>query len=277
MTTDSLPLLVTFDGEARSGKGTVVQATKDYLRDVCGYKVMLIDSGQVFRVLVVAIARAGIDIEDPAAIDVFLRNEDELKHCAELVHDVYHMPKDEREALLYTAQVNEDAAKVGARPLAQEFKDKLLRRWLHKAADEGYQVVLHDGRALQELGSLFESEGLCRYILGFYFICDPKMSARRTLGYAATPYDELPDTRRAEVDETAAHITVRNDRDATREVHPLVRPTDATVVTLPEVPPLANGGQRIMAVMDTSAEMTKEEMTVPVQELVGRIVAIEKN
>ena len=49
-----IPKLITFDGEARSGKGTIVQATKDYLRDECGYHVMLIDAGQVFRVLVVA-------------------------------------------------------------------------------------------------------------------------------------------------------------------------------------------------------------------------------
>jgi len=66
---NSLPKLVTFDGEARSGKGTVVGLVKDYLRDVEGYSVMFIDAGQVFRVLVVAITRAGVDIESPAEVD----------------------------------------------------------------------------------------------------------------------------------------------------------------------------------------------------------------
>jgi len=70
-----LPKLVTFDGEARSGKGTIVQTTKDYLRDECGYEVMLIDAGQVFRVLVVGATRAGVDVNDPGAIDAFLADE----------------------------------------------------------------------------------------------------------------------------------------------------------------------------------------------------------
>ena len=69
-----LQKLVTFDGEARSGKGTVVQATKDYLRDECGYSVMLIDAGQVFRVLVVGATRAGVDMDNPDAIDAFLHS-----------------------------------------------------------------------------------------------------------------------------------------------------------------------------------------------------------
>ena len=43
-----LPKLITFDGDARSGKGTIVSLVKDYLRDVDHRKVMLIDAGQVF-------------------------------------------------------------------------------------------------------------------------------------------------------------------------------------------------------------------------------------
>ena len=48
-----LPKLVTFDGDARSGKGTIVSLVKDYVRDELHKSVMLIDAGQVFRVLVV--------------------------------------------------------------------------------------------------------------------------------------------------------------------------------------------------------------------------------
>ena len=76
--TDFLPpRLITFDGEARSGKGTIVQFTKDYLRDELGLKVMLIDRGQTFRTLVVAATRAGVDLDDAEAIeDMAVRGND---------------------------------------------------------------------------------------------------------------------------------------------------------------------------------------------------------
>jgi cytidylate kinase len=74
MNQNMVPKVVTFDGEARSGKGTIAQATKDYLRDECGYEVMLIDRGQTFRVLVVAAANAGVDLDAPEAIDAKILN-----------------------------------------------------------------------------------------------------------------------------------------------------------------------------------------------------------
>lgn len=141
-----LPKLITFDGEARSGKGTIVQTTKDVLRDELGYKTMLIDAGQVFRCLVVAAANAGIDLENPDAIDAFLSDEESAHACVEFVKLVYHMDKDQRDALLYTNEVGANSAKIGARPLSQSFKDELLRKWLHDAAKEGYEVVLLDGQ-----------------------------------------------------------------------------------------------------------------------------------
>ena len=190
---NNLPKLVTFDGEARSGKGTVVGLVKDYLRDIEGYNVMFIDAGQVFRVLVVAITRAGVDIDSPKAIDVYLEKDENVAACVQLVKDVYHMPKDERDALLYTNEVGVNSAKVGARPLSQTFKDNLLRKWLHDARIEGFEVVLLDGRALEETGEMLEREGFCKYVLGLFFVCDPIVSAQRTLGRMPKPYDELDD------------------------------------------------------------------------------------
>ena len=70
--TNPLPKLVTFDGDARSGKGTIVSLVKDYIRDELSLPVMLIDAGQVFRVLVVMMQEYGVDLDDPAAIDAFL-------------------------------------------------------------------------------------------------------------------------------------------------------------------------------------------------------------
>lgn len=269
MTENSLPKLVTFDGEARSGKGTIVQATKDYLRDECGYKVMLIDAGQVFRVLVVGASKAGVDMENAAEIDEFLGNDSEAEKCVQLVKDVYHMDKDERDALLYTNEVGANSAKIGARPLSQAFKDELLKKWLRDAATEGYEVVLLDGRALEEAGLMLANEGLCDFIMGLYFVCDATVGARRTLGYAATSYDDLSDIERTEVDELVAQINARNEADRNRAVQPIVRPVGAPVFKLPNTAEFAASSERYMATIDTSGDMTKLEMALPVAEIVA--------
>jgi len=269
---NNLPRLVTFDGEARSGKGTVVQAVKDYLRDECDYKVMLIDAGQVFRVLVVAVGRAGIDIDNPAAIDAFLADEHNAEASVQLVKDVYHMTKLERNALLYTNEVGRNSAKIGARPLSQEFKDMLLRKWLRDARTEGYQIVLLDGRALEETGSMLEREGLCDFAAHFYFVCDPVVGARRTLGFAATLYEDLPYNDKRAVDELVAQIKERNEADRRRVVQPIVLPDNAVTFRLPAIPDNVPQNTRPAAIIDTSNDITIDEMTLPVARYVANLL-----
>lgn len=272
--TGELPKLITFDGEARSGKGTVVQATKDYLRDECGYKVMLIDAGQVFRVLVVAATRAGIDLTDSDALDSFLADPVEIEECVQFVKAVYHMEKTERDALLYTNEVGANSAVVGARPLSQHFKDELLKKWLHDARIEGYQVVLLDGRTLEQAGKILESEGLCDFVLGLYFICDPIVGARRTLGFAGTSYDELNEDEQQSVDELVLQINERNRKDKERSTQPIAPPVGAPTYILPTVTISETKSKRLMAIVDSSAEISKDAMTSPVAKLVAKIIKI---
>lgn len=264
---------MTFDGEARTGKGTIVQATKDFLRDELGYKVMLIDRGQTFRVLVVAATRAGVNLDDPTAIDAFLEGEQNVAACVQFVKDVYHMNKSERDGLLYTNQVGESSAKVGARPASQEFVANLTKKWLHDAGNEGFEAVLVDGRALETIAQEMEAEGLCDYRAGLYFICDEYVGARRTLGFATTQYEDLPTDQRAEVDELVEQIKARNQRDFERDVEPLVRPT-APTIALPnsiDHDAIRQQNGRYMAVIDTSADMTKEKMTASVLNLMRAV------
>ncbi|HMS93592.1 MAG TPA: (d)CMP kinase [Candidatus Saccharibacteria bacterium] len=272
MTDFPLPRLITFDGEARSGKGTIVQFTKDYLRDELNLKTMLIDRGQTFRTLVVAAARAGIDLDDADAIDAYLSDPDVVANCVQFVKDVYHMSKDERDALLYTNEVGENSAKIGARPASQAFVANLTKKWLHDADNEGYEVVLIDGRALEAISREMDDEGLCHYRLGLYFICDGVVGARRTLGYAATPYDQLTDDQREEVDVLVGQIAVRNQRDFDRDVERLVRP-DAPLLKVPELVGVEMiSSNQPMAVIDTSAEVSKVDMSLPVAKLVAHYV-----
>lgn len=272
MTTDNpLPILITFDGEARSGKGTIVQSVKDHLSKIAGHKVMLIDAGQVFRVLVVASVRAQVDLDDPTAIDTFLGNDKNIQDCVQLVKDVYHMPKEERDSLLYTNEVGHSSAKIGARPLSQSFKDELLKRWLSDARTDNYDIVLLDGRALEEVGGVLENEGLCDFRLGLYFICDPIVGARRTLGYADRSYDDLDADEKTSVEELVSQINARNIADEKRAVQPLVRPANVTVSQLPLIVQ-SDSTNRPMYLLDTSAQMSKEEMSSPVITLVARYI-----
>ena len=270
---NDLPKLVTFDGEARSGKGTVVGLVKDYLRDVEGYNVMFIDAGQVFRVLVVAITRAGVDIESPEAIDAYLSDDANVAACVQLVKDVYHMPKAERDALLYTNEVGVNSAKVGARPLSQVFKDNLLRKWLHDARAEGFEVVLLDGRALEETGAMLEREGLCSYVLGLFFVCDPVVSAQRTLGRMPKPYEELTGDFKEQVDKLVEQIKERNRADHERAVQPVVMPKGAPRYIVTEVPDeIEFYNERPMVVIDRSPEIPFDIMAVPTAKLVAHYI-----
>jgi cytidylate kinase len=262
------PILITFDGEARSGKGTIVQATKDYIRDTLGHKVMLIDAGQVFRVLVVAATRAGVDLTDAVAVDAFLADDTNIHASVQLVKDVYHMQKSERDALLYTNAVGIGSAQVGARPLSQDFKDLLLRGWLKDAHNDGFEVVLLDGRALGEVGHSLEREGLCDFRLGLYFICNAVVGARRTLGFAGIAYEALEPVQKSAVDELIIQIDVRNEADEKRPVQQLVRPHDTPISHLPHIEQASDSTPPIY-LLDTSADMTKDEMSRPVMELVS--------
>lgn len=265
-----LPKLVTFDGEARSGKGTVVGLVKDYLRDECGRNVMLIDTGQVFRVLAVAIVRAGIDIDSPDAIDAYLANTEAMAANIQFVKDVYRMSKQEREALIYTSEVGVNSAKVGARPLSQRFKDDLQRKWLRDARAEGYDTVLLDGRALEETGEMLEREGLCQYVLGLFFICDPVVSAQRTLGLVPVQYSDLDLAIRGEVDALVRQIEVRNAADRERVAQPVRLPENAPQYMAAAVPEVLPSRQpRPMAIIDRSVEMPLDQMALPIAKMIA--------
>lgn len=274
MNDKKVPLLVTFDGEARSGKGTIVQRTKDYLRDECGYKVMLIDRGQAFRVLVVAAERDGVNLDDPTAIDAYLADEATIARCVQFVKDVYYLPKDERDALLYTGQVSADSAKVGARPTSQAFVKMLTKKWVSDAAKDGFSVVLIDGRALSGIAKEMDAEGLCDYRLGLFFVCEATVGARRTLGYATTPYVKLADDERQAVDAFVTQITERNRLDSERDVERLVRPDGAKTYIVPSMPEMTVTGDEVpQYIIDTSAELTKDAMSLPVARFVADVLA----
>lgn len=272
MTSGQRPKLITFDGEARSGKGTIAHYVKRSLQSQ-DINVMLTDRGQVFRVLVVAATKQQVDFDNASELDAFLSDQENLASVTRFVKDVYHMPHEERDALLYTKEVGENSAKMGGRPLAQDFSISLMEKWFRDAGDEGIEVILLDGRSLEKKGVNLEAQGLCEYVLGLYFICDPVVGARRTLGYADKTFDELSDSEKEQVNDLVRQIFERNKADMTRDVQRLERPDEALAVTLPDVPVVTDGVSRPMYVIDTSAEMTKDQMCEPIARLIDVVLA----
>lgn len=266
-----LPLLFTFDGQARSGKGTIIHAIK---RDLLGRNVnaMLVDTGQIFRVLAVFAVNHGVDVDSPDKLNVFLSNETMLTEATQFIKDVYHMDHAHRDALIYTNEVSENSAKLGARPKSQEFKDKLILKWMKDAGIEGVEVVLMDGRAMRPTGEMLLAKGLCDYRMGFYFLCDPLMGARRTLGYADIPYERLGDTEREEVDRLVVQVAARNKADMERAVQPLKEPENAPKFELPKLDYEPKNDGLEMIIIDTSADITKEDMTEPFIRLFEKII-----
>lgn len=268
-TMEQPPTLITFDGDARSGKGTIVSLVKDYLRDERGRRVMLIDAGQIFRVLVVVCREAGVDLDSQDQIDAYLVDETRQTEAIARVKQVYRMPKADRETLLYSPTIGVDSAKIGARPLSQDFKDGLLRKWLRDARAEGFDTVLLDGRALGEVGSRLADEGLCRYVLELFFVCDPEVSAQRTLGLMPRPIVELDEETRARVDEQIEQIRTRNAADRGRTVQPVVPPRDAPTYLVSELPErLPERSPCPAVIIDRSVELPFDTMALPVIRLI---------
>lgn len=131
-------------------------------------------------------------------------------------------------------------------------------------------MVLIDGRALEAIACEMDREKTCEYVLGLYFTCDATVGARRTLGYAATPYDELDETQKTEVDAFVVQINARNHADKTREVERLIPPAGAVTYALPDLPKTLASSPRPMLILDTSAELSKEAMAKPVARLVAQ-------
>jgi len=125
-----------------------------------------------------------------------------------------------------------------------------------------------DGRALQALGEELQAEGACKYPLGLYFVCDPVVGARRTLGFANTPYDQLAAADRQAVDQFVAQISARNHADMTRSSQAVRPPEHAVTAHLPELPVVVGHDAPQMVIIDTAADLTKDDMARPVLALV---------
>lgn len=170
------PKLITIQGSARGGKGTLASALLDELSK--DYRVHSIDQGMKFRILAHEALAEGIDKEDLDALAGFMSLESTRQSVVEKLIEAAGWTKEQREAEYYTHAISNASGMVGKVPVAHDVAVSLLLDEVRALALQ-FDIILIDGRALQKYGKQLESEGVVDYLLAIDVHCDAFVSAQR--------------------------------------------------------------------------------------------------
>lgn len=172
----NIPKLITIQGSARGGKGTLAKALFDDLSS--DYHVHTIDQGLKFRILAHEALAHGIDKEDLEAIAQFVGLDSTRQAVIEKLVEASGWTKEQREAKYYTSAISNASGMVGKVPVSHDVAVGLLLDEIRAIAPK-FEIILMDGRALQKYGKQLESEAIIDYILAIDVHCDAFVSAQR--------------------------------------------------------------------------------------------------
>ncbi len=273
--------VLTFEGEARSGKGTSVQAVRESLV-ARGRSVLFIDQGVKFRTLAKLARDKGVSLDDQAQLTDFLLDPDSRRAMLELLDQVTRMERSEIDALLYTPEVTTGSAQVGANPNAHPIVIELLFDQVRQAVQAGTDIVLIDGRRMEHYGRQMADEGVAQFVLGFYFRCDAAIAARRVTGIFVD-MDKMNTDEKLQLLDAITKVSDRNRQDVLRSVDPMLEPANAyplhtavfqvddeAYVTQAAMDALLSG----IVSINTSYTRSVAEMTEPVVALASRALAL---
>ena len=253
----SRPALITFEGEARSGKGTSVHAVYKALQ-AAGHSVVFIDQGQKFRAVAYQALEQGISLQDESALTEFLANADTKAAVISFITSLTHMSEADIQSLLYTPEIASGSAAVGVNRTAQELLPHLLfEQVAHITQTKSADIILIDGRDIATLAWHIDTIGMADFLLGYYFRCDTAIAARRTEGIFVD-MDSMSIDEKLQLLEAITRISDRNRIDALRSVNPMREPANAY--------PL----HTVDFVLDDEAYVTQVALDV----LVGKMVSI---
>lgn len=272
--------LITFEGEARSGKGTSCKAVYQACLKA-GYSVTFIDQGQKYRVLARLATDQGVDLTDQPAISVFLKKPETRAQLLELLETIAHYDQSQIDLLLYTDEMSTGSAQFGVNELTHEIVLELLFDQVRRAADRGTEVILIDGRTMADKGRQMARQGIADFLLGFYFRCDTAIAARRTEGIFADT-DKMPVEEKLRLLDGIIRISERNRQDTLRSVNPMREPGGALAFHTDEfyddskyVDELTRQGLAAGVIsINTSYTRAVEEMTAPVVAISMRALAL---
>ena len=270
------PSLVYFEGKSRSGKGTCATHQRNHLESL-GRSVLSIDQGHKFRAMARVALESGAPMDDTQSLDSFLRLPDTQNLVLERIADVAEMSEEERDDYLYIPEVSDASGKIGATPSSHKVAVKLMQKQVEDAASDGVDVVLIDGRAIEAYARQYETEGIARFVMGWYFNCDPIVAARRSVGLFEDVEDMAPDDQERLLSE-AINISSRNMSDMQRTTDPVREPRGAYHLDLSdyseprdELTPYGRAYKILyrngLAIVDTSYTESIDEMTTPVTQL----------
>lgn len=221
--------------------------------------------------------QAGVDKENLAALTAFITREDIQRQVVNALIEAATLAKEEYELRYYTQAVGNASGMVGKLPEAHDIVQTLLFAEVEQVV-AAYDVIIIDGRALQEYGREMERRGLVRYVLAIDVHCDAFVSAQRETGIFSPEDDELDSYTHDQALQllvATRDIARRNASDARRQRKPSLPIQGAydfdVLRPLPEDEKQsvyeairANGAVMI----DNSNTKTIESLTEPVVELV---------
>lgn len=193
-------MIITIDGPAGAGKSSAAKALAKRL----GFDFL--DTGAMYRAVTLAGLRAGVDFDDPEALTRLLAG---LR--IEMAPGRVVVNGEDVSAAIRTAQVTAAAGRVAANALVR--RDLVERQ---RAIAAGRDMVC-EGR---DQGTVAFPDAICK----FFLIADPAERARRR------QHDMVERGEEATLDDVLQAQTVRDQRDASRKVAPMVPAADAVIL-----------------------------------------------
>jgi len=272
--------LITIQGSARGGKGTLARAlTEDLATD---YNVYKIDQGLKFRIVAWVALEESIDKEDLEALAEFVQRPATRRLVVEKLVEAASLTKDELEARYYTFVISNTAGMVGKLDEAQALVVELFKDEVAKIADQ-FEIIIVDGRSMQVKGKELADAGVIDYLLAIDVHCDAFVSAQReTKIFAPQDDQELGSySHEQALDLLVAtrDIARRNTSDARRRTYPSLPLRGAYEFDVIHEMTADEWTQAIALIkqngaisVDNSATRTPEQLTNPVVRLVRSLL-----
>jgi cytidylate kinase len=276
----NLPKLITIQGSARGGKGTLTKALFDDLSQ--DFNVHTIDQGLKFRILAHEALANGIDKEDLDAIAAFVGLESTRIAVVEKLIEAASWTKEQREAKYYTLDISNASGMVGKLPVSHDVAVGLLLDEVRAVAPD-FDIILMDGRALRKYGKQLEGEGVVTYLLAIDVHCDAFVSAQRETKIFSS---DNPQSEHYSHEQTMQLLTAtrdiarRNSSDARRNRDPSLPIRDAYdfdvlhEMNTTEKEWVTEAVRTTGAItVDNSNTKTPDQLTAPVVELVRALLS----